>query len=95
MKYCKNKISIIIKSNEDDFILEILDNGDGFSDTANVFELFEQSNENSMTRTAQGTGVGLFVVKKLCDLMKYDINIVNSKVLGGARIIIKGKRGIN
>ncbi len=95
VKYCKNKISIIIKSNEDDFILEILDNGDGFSDTANVFELFEQSNENSMTRTAQGTGVGLFVVKKLCDLMKYDINIVNSKVLGGARIIIKGKRGIN
>lgn len=94
IKYCKKKIGIIIKSNEEDFILEILDDGDGFTDTSKVFELFEQSNEDAMTRTANGMGMGLFIAKKICDTMKYDISISNSKLLGGARVLIKGKKDI-
>ena len=47
-----------------------------------------------MTRTANGTGVGLFVVKKLCDVMNFKITIDRSKNLGGARVTIKGKKGI-
>jgi len=92
IKYSNKTIAIVIKSNKSDFVLEILDDGEGFGDTSKVFELFEQSNESNMTRTAQGTGVGLFVVKKLCDIMNYEINITKSKNLGGARVVIKGRR---
>ena len=38
-------------------------------------------------------GAGLFVVKKLCDVMSFQIDIKNSKNLGGARVILKGKKG--
>lgn len=92
IKYCKSKISIVLKSNDKKFVLEIVDDGEGFSDTDKVFELFSQSGEDNITRTAQGTGVGLFVIKKLCDAMNYTISIGNSKNLGGARIVIKGSK---
>ncbi|MEA2100142.1 MAG: ATP-binding protein [Campylobacterota bacterium] len=94
LKYCKNRVAITIKSNSENFIVEILDDGEGFADVTKVFELFEQSNEDSMTRTAQGTGVGLYVVKKLCNIMHYNINIGSSKILGGAKVMIKGKKDI-
>lgn len=93
VKYSKDSIGIIIKSNETEFVLEILDDGEGFKDTTKVFGLFEQSDEDNMTRTAEGTGVGLFVVKKICDAMDYEIELCKSKHLGGARVIIKGKKG--
>jgi len=92
IKYCRESIAVVIKSSDENFVLEILDDGDGFCDLDKVFELFEQSNEDRMTRTAKGTGVGLFVVKKLCTAMNYKINIETSKNLGGARVIIKGKK---
>jgi len=92
IKYCKLKIAVVLKANETEFVLEVLDDGDGFGDTSKVFELFEQSNEDSMTRTAQGTGVGLFVSKKLCDAMNFQIEIASSKNLGGARVVIKGNK---
>ena len=92
IKYSKENIAVVIKSSDENFVLEILDDGDGFGDIDTVFELFEQSDEDKMTRTAKGTGVGLFVVKKLCDTMNYRINIEASKNLGGARVIIKGKK---
>jgi len=93
-KYCKHKIAISIKTNQDNFAIEFLDDGDGFSDTTKVFELFEQSDEDSMTRTARGTGVGLYIVKRLCDIMHYTIKIGTSKSLGGAKVTIRGKRNI-
>ncbi len=91
IKYSKNNIAITLKTNASVFVFEIIDDGAGFEDTSKVFELFSQSNEDNMTRTAQGTGVGLFVVKKLCDAMNYSITLASSKQLGGARVIIKGE----
>ena len=93
IKYCNNTIAIVIKVNDIEFVLEVLDDGEGFSDINRVFELFEQSNEDNIIRTAQGMGAGLFVVKKLCDVMSFQIDIKNSKNLGGARVILKGKKG--
>jgi len=92
IKYCRKNIAIIIKSNKEDFVLEILDDGDGFADTSRVFKLFEQSDEDSMTRTAQGTGVGLYVVEQLCNKMDLSIEILKSKNLGGARVVVRGKK---
>jgi len=92
IKYCDKSIAIVIKSNETEFVLEILDDGEGFVDKSRVFDLFEQSDEDSMTRTAQGTGVGLYVVKKLCEMMDLTIEIATSKNLGGARVVVKGRK---
>ncbi len=61
-------------------------------DKSRVFELYEQSDEESMTRTVQETGVGLYVVKKLCDKMNLSIDILTSENLGGARVVIRGKK---
>ncbi len=93
LKYCKTQIALVIRLNKNtnEFSFEVIDDGNGFGDKSNVFELFGQLDEDSMTRTGQGIGIGLFVVKKLCDAMYYKINIEKSQYLGGARVIIRGK----
>ena len=72
--------AIVIRLKEKRFVLEVVDDGDGFKDTRRVFELFSQSQEDNMTRTAQGMGVGLYIVKKLCDIMTYKIDLASSKI---------------
>ncbi len=47
-----------------------------------------------MTREATGTGVGLYIVKQLCDRMSHKIDLTRSKTLGGAKVTIRGKRDI-
>lgn len=91
IKYSDSTIAIVIKNNTKNFVLEILDDGKGFEDSDNAFKLFTQSDESNMTRTDSGTGVGLFVVRSLCDIMQYKIDIKESENLGGARIVIKGE----
>ncbi len=92
IKYSQNSIAIVIKSNEEEFAVEILDDGKGFGDKQKAIKLFEQSGEDDMTRTAKGTGVGLYIVKQLCNRLRYKVSIKDSKELGGARVIIRGKR---
>ena len=91
IKYSNSKIALILRVEKDSFFLEVLDDGEGFEDTTKVFDLFSQSQEDNMTRTAQGTGVGLYIVKKLCDIMSYRVDLARSKNLGGARVVISGK----
>jgi len=94
IKYSNSEILIDLTTTQNEFALEIIDDGEGFVDKNKVFGLFEQSDENSMTRTASGTGVGLYIVKQLCDRMGYKIEILDSEKLCGARVIIRGKRDI-
>ena len=79
------------KCKEDFFQISIDDNGPGIQDVTKIFELYEQGDEDKVTRTAQGTGVGLHFVKFLCQEMKIDISVEKSKHLGGARFVLKGK----
>ncbi len=94
IKYSKSSIVIIIKANKEEFVIEILDDGDGFSDKQSAIKLFEQSGEDDMTRTAKGTGVGLYIVQQLCSRLGYKVTIADSKELGGARVVIRGKKDI-
>ncbi len=94
IKYSQSTIVIIIKANKEEFVIEVLDDGEGFSDKQNAIKLFEQSGEDDMTRTAKGAGVGLYIVKELCSRLGYKVVITDSKELGGARVLIRGKKDI-
>ncbi|MBD3823057.1 MAG: response regulator [Epsilonproteobacteria bacterium] len=92
IKYAHSKIAIVIRAESDGrFSLEIIDDGDGFADKTKLFTLFEQYDDDDMTRKAKGAGVGLYVVRQLCDRMGFTIEIADSKEFGGARVIIKGR----
>lgn len=60
-------------------ILSIKDHGSGIPDgeKEKIFEKFYRiGNEN--TRSSKGTGLGLYVVKKIIQLYKYDISVKNN-----------------
>lgn len=92
IKYAKREVVTSISYDEREFRVEIEDDGDGFSKSVNVFELFEQADSSSLTREGVGVGTGLFIVKQLCDKMGYSIELLDSKSLGGASVVVKGKR---
>jgi len=94
VKNAVQKIEVSIREDDEMFIIEIEDDGAGFRDVRNVFNLFEQADSNSMTRESEGVGTGLFIVKQLCDRMGYSIKLLSSKELGGARVLVQGKRDI-
>ena len=89
-KYSSSHVKIYAKSNESKFGVVVEDDGEGIKDTSKIFELFEQLSDDEMTRTATGVGVGLFIVKQLCDAFGYNISIDTSPKLGGAKISITG-----
>ena len=60
-------------------VLQVLDQGLGVSDKEKklIFDKFYRiGNEN--TRKSQGTGIGLYLVKKVVQLFKYDIAVRNN-----------------
>lgn len=93
IKYGKGKVGICLETNDDNtyFMLSVHDNGNGFVSTENVFELFEQGEEDFLRRESVGAGVGLFIVKQLCDAMQLHVELGSSLELGGAKVIISGK----
>ncbi len=78
IKYCINdfpKITILTIKEKDSVILEIKDNGIGIEekDISRVFEKgFTGSNGRFIQKT---TGMGLYICKKLCDKLGYNISI--------------------
>ncbi len=91
-KYAQTTIIIKIDMKEENFYFTVEDDGEGFKNTTHVFDLFEQDDADSMTREASGTGVGLYIVKQLCDKMSYKIKLLKSESLGGAKVVLSGKR---
>ncbi len=64
-------------------ILSVKDHGNGIPDgeKEKIFEKFYRiGNEN--TRSSKGTGLGLYVVKKIIQLYKYDISVRNNSPKG-------------
>ena len=94
LKYAESKIIVNFRVEGDAFFFEIIDDGPGFADKEKVFDLFEQADADSMTREATGIGVGLFIVKQLCDKMGYTIELLDAQNPSGAKVLIRGKREI-
>jgi len=78
-KYSKPNPKIKIYTQDD--ILYIKDNGIGIKNPKKVFDRFYKENQ-------RGVGIGLHIVKKLCDVLDMDVSIQNSSSQG-TTIMIK------
>lgn len=90
IRYGGDKIHVSFDQEGDHFWVSIEDNGNGLKNTESIFELFNQSEENDLTRTAKGTGIGLYFVKTFCDYLGLQVTAGCSSALGGASFMIRG-----
>jgi len=92
LKYGNGEAFATLKKENNRFYLIVEDNGKGVSeeDKNRIFEMFDQLDNKELTRDTKGTGIGLFLVKQLCDLLNYKIEIQTSQKLGGAAFVVSG-----
>lgn len=85
IKYSFEKVTIdvVLKNINNNPVLEIKDQGCGISDEEKetVFQKFFRSGSEN-TRKTKGTGIGLFIVKSICDLHQIQIKILNNQPNG-------------
>ena len=79
MKYSTDNIHVLIrlKKLNSAIVLEVCDNGIGIheSERDKVFEKFYRSGDED-TRKTKGTGIGLYLVKSICELHQSKISIM-------------------
>jgi K+-sensing histidine kinase KdpD len=85
IKYSFDKISIkvVLESVNDDAVLKIIDCGVGVleKEKEKIFDKFFRSGHEE-TRRTKGTGIGLFIVKRICDLHHAKIQLFDNKPQG-------------
>lgn len=76
-------IQIVLKTINNKHVLEVKDNGIGILDKEKetVFLKFYRSGSEN-TRKTKGTGIGLFIVKSICDIHQLNIKIINNQPTG-------------
>ena len=72
--YSKNKVNIILDSNEKKVIIKIIDDGDGFPK-----DVLDKLGEPYLSKNNKGMGLGIFISKNLIENMKGTINFYNSQ----------------
>ena len=79
----KTAITVVLKTINNKPLLEIKDQGCGIPDNEKetVFHKFYRSGSEH-TRKTKGTGIGLFIVKSICDLHQISIKISNNQPTG-------------
>lgn len=86
IKYSFNtavNITVSLKNNNTSPVLEVADQGIGISDAEKlkIFDKFFRSG-NEDTRRTKGTGIGLYIVKRICDLHGAKIKVLNNNPTG-------------
>ena len=93
-KYAKNKIIINLKYTEKYIIVEIIDDGNGFS--PEIFALLgEPYVRRSIDKEDKGLGLGLFISKNLLSKSYGDIEFLNYKPNGACVRIFLNKKELN
>ena len=90
VKYTPNgEVRIIMKENDSNYVVEVKDNGIGISIDylSDLFEPFSQE-EYGYTRKFEGTGLGLPLVKRYCDLNKSIISVKSAKGKGSIFTVV-------
>ncbi|MFP4333762.1 MAG: ATP-binding protein, partial [Campylobacterales bacterium] len=89
IKYGNGRVYISDYEENGAYNLTIEDNGKGIQEKSKVFELFGQDSISYLNKSKKGTGVGLYLVKLLSDLLEFEIELGDSKKLGGTRVHLK------
>lgn len=89
-KYGNGQIFISLEHSEDEFLLSVEDDGVGIKNKEAIFQLFGEG-EAEMTRSAKGTGIGLYYAKTLCDEFGFKLSFEDAKTLSGTRFCVSGK----
>lgn len=86
------EIMVSLKMEKDNFYLSVKDFGVGIPDDKIdlIFDRFAQVN-SSLSRRAEGTGIGLALVKKFAELMGAEIKVI-SEIGKGTEFIVKFKK---
>lgn len=71
------KISAQLKNTN--IVLSVKDSGVGIKNTNDIFEAYQQET-NFHSKFNEGTGLGLEIVKRLCDLLDIDISLTSSEL---------------
>ena len=79
----KVEIEVVLKKLDQGFLLKIMDKGFGIpdKDKEQVFLKFFRGG-NDQTRKSKGTGIGLFIVKSICDLHQLKISVTDNQPKG-------------
>jgi K+-sensing histidine kinase KdpD len=77
------QVTLTLKTENDKVLFEVADNGCGIPDSEKqkIFEKFYRSG-NEETRKTKGTGIGLFIVKQICNTHQALINVTDNKPSG-------------
>lgn len=77
------QVTLTLKIENDKVLFEVADNGCGIPDSEKqkIFEKFYRSG-NEETRKTKGTGIGLFIVKQICNAHQASINVSDNKPSG-------------
>jgi K+-sensing histidine kinase KdpD len=85
IKYSFNAVNITVslKNTNNRPVLEVADQGIGISEAEKlkVFDKFFRSG-NEDTRRTKGTGIGLYIVKRICDIHQAKIKVLNNNPTG-------------
>ena len=93
-KYAKNEIIINLKDAKDRILIEIIDDGKGFS--SEIFSLLgEPYVKRSIDDQDHGLGLGLFISKNLLNKTFGDIKFLNSDKFGACVQIFLDKEKLN
>lgn len=91
----KGRVEVKIYKNKETIIIEINDNGIGIpeSDREKIFTRFFRST-NAKIHTGEGTGLGLYIAKTLCDLSGLEIKFISTKSVGSTFYVRIPKEGM-
>ena len=92
-KYGNGTLLITAAESEGGWELSIEDNGPGIPDKEAVFGLYEQGESSLLSRKGQGTGIGLYLLKLLCDDLGITYRLEDSEKLGGTRFVLRFENG--
>ena len=91
LKYSSSKVLIEVAIDNNFIIFSVDDDGEGIAEENRevVFNMFTQESEGRNIKEKGGTGVGLHLVKLLCENNHFEVKIDTSMQLGGASFKVK------
>jgi signal transduction histidine kinase len=89
LKYSADQIILEVKNRQNGFVLTVSDSGEGVSDADKqiIFNKFYRTGSEE-TRKTKGTGLGLYIVKKLVEAHNGNVSIENNSPKG-TKVIVR------